>query len=84
MIGTLITGAIVGFLAGHIIRGEGYGALGNIILDILGGMVGNFVFGAIGLGPTGWIGDVIAGVTGALILVFVFGETRYRRRHRRR
>ncbi len=84
MIETIITGAIVGFLAGHIIRGEGYGALGNIILGIFGGIVGNFVFGVIGLGPTGWIGDVIAGVAGALILVFVFGETRYRRRHRRR
>ncbi|SDD86094.1 MULTISPECIES: GlsB/YeaQ/YmgE family stress response membrane protein [Kordiimonas] len=84
MIGTIITGAIVGFLAGHIIRGEGFGALGNIILGIFGGMVGNFLFGVIGLGPTGWIGDVIAGVAGALILVFAFGETRHRRQRRRR
>ncbi len=37
MIETIITGAIVGFLAGHIVRGEGYGALGNIILGIFGG-----------------------------------------------
>ncbi|NVJ69932.1 MAG: GlsB/YeaQ/YmgE family stress response membrane protein [Alphaproteobacteria bacterium] len=83
MIGTIITGAIVGFLAGHIIRGKGFGALGNIIIGIFGGLVGGFLFGLIGLGPTGWIGDIIAGVVGALILVYVFGETRYRRRHRR-
>jgi uncharacterized membrane protein YeaQ/YmgE (transglycosylase-associated protein family) len=81
MIGTILIGALVGFLAGHIMRGEGFGALVNIILGIFGGIVGRFLFGMIGLGPTGLIGDIIAGVVGALILVYVFGETK-RRRHR--
>lgn len=84
MIGTIITGAIVGFLTGHIMRGEGYGALGNIALGILGGFIGGILFSLIGLGPTGWIGDIIAGIAGALILVYCFGETRHRRQGRRR
>jgi uncharacterized membrane protein YeaQ/YmgE (transglycosylase-associated protein family) len=83
MISTIIVGALVGFLAGHIIRGEGFGALGNIILGIFGGIVGKFLFGMLGLGPNGLIADIIAGVVGAVILVFAFGETR-RRRHNRR
>ncbi|WP_417459959.1 GlsB/YeaQ/YmgE family stress response membrane protein [Kordiimonas sp.] len=81
MISTIILGALVGFLTGHIMRGEGFGAIGNIVLGIFGGIVGRFLFGMIGLGPTGLIGDIIAGVVGAVILVYVFGETR-RRRHR--
>lgn len=74
MIWALIIGAIVGFLAGHILRGEGYGAIGNIILGIFGGLVGGFLFGIIGLGPTGLIGEIISGTVGAVILVYFFGN----------
>ncbi|MEX0299476.1 MAG: GlsB/YeaQ/YmgE family stress response membrane protein [Kordiimonas sp.] len=77
MIWTLIIGAIVGFLAGHILRGEGYGAIGNIILGIFGGLVGGFLFGIIGLGPTGLIGEIISGTVGAVILVYFFGNKRH-------
>mgnify|MGYP003644613270 CR=1 FL=1 len=77
MIWTLIIGAIVGFLAGHILRGEGYGALGNIILGIFGGLVGGFLFGVLGLGPTGMIGKIISGTVGAIILVYFFGNKRH-------
>ena len=81
MIGTILIGALVGFLTGHIMRGEGFGAIGNIILGIFGGIVGRFLFGFAGLGPSNLIGDIIAGVVGAIVLVCLFGETR-RRRHR--
>lgn len=80
MISTIIIGALVGFLAGHIMRGEGFGALGNIILGIFGGIIGKFLFGLAGLGPSSLLGDIIAGVVGALLLVYAFGETRRRRR----
>ncbi|WP_020398014.1 GlsB/YeaQ/YmgE family stress response membrane protein [Kordiimonas gwangyangensis] len=81
MISTILIGALVGFLTGHIMRGEGFGAIGNIILGIFGGIVGHFIFGIAGLGPSNLLGDIIAGVVGASILVIAFGETR-RRRHR--
>ncbi len=81
MIGAILVGALVGFLTGHIMRGEGFGAIGNIVLGIFGGIVGRFLFGLAGLGPTSLLGDIIAGVVGAVILVYAFGETR-RRRHR--
>ncbi len=77
MIMTLLIGALVGFLAGHILRGEGYGALGNIILGVLGGLVGGLLFGVLGLGPTGLIGKIISGTVGAVILVYFFGKKRH-------
>lgn len=77
MIWAILVGAAAGFLAGHILRGEGYGAIGNIVLGILGGVVGDFLFGLAGLGPTGIIGELIAATVGAVILVYFFGKRRH-------
>jgi len=78
MIGSILIGAVAGYLAGHILRGKGYGALGNIILGIFGGLIGDFLFGILGLGPTGLAGDIIAATVGSVILVFAFGKKRHR------
>lgn len=74
MIGSILIGALAGYLAGHILRGRGYGALGNIILGVFGGLIGDFLFGLLGLGPTGLAGDIIAATVGSVILVFAFGK----------
>lgn len=76
MIGAILIGALAGYLAGHILRGRGYGAFGNIILGVFGGLIGDFLFGIIGLGPTGIVGDIIAATVGSVILVFAFGKKR--------
>ena len=77
MIGTILIGALAGYFAGHILRGRGYGAVGNIILGILGGILGDLVFGALGLGPHSLIGDLIAATVGSVILVYFFGKPRH-------
>lgn len=41
----LLIGAAAGWLAGKIMKGGGFGALINIILGIVGGLVGNWYFG---------------------------------------
>ncbi len=78
IIGSILIGAAAGYLAGHILRGKGYGALGNIILGIFGGLIGDFLFNILGLGPTGLAGDLIAATVGSVILVFAFGKKRNR------
>jgi len=78
MIGSILIGALAGYLAGHILRGKGYGALGNIILGIFGGLIGDFLFGILGFGSTGLAGDIIAATVGSVILVFAFGKSRHR------
>jgi len=49
IIGSIIIGAIAGWLAGKFMKGAGFGLLGNIIVGIVGGIVGGFVFGALGI-----------------------------------
>lgn len=81
MLWTILIGAAAGYLAGHILRGRGYGAIGNIFLGVLGGVLGDFLFGLAGLGPTGFIGELISATVGAVLLVFLFGRRRHGGRH---
>ncbi len=61
---------LAGYLAGKIIRGKGYGPLGDLLLGFGGGIVGSIVFNLIGVGAGGLIGGIVAGVVGAVILVY--------------
>lgn len=70
----LVVWGIVGYLAGSILRGRGYGIAGNIILGLLGGMTGSFVFHLIGWGKVldiPFIGFLAVGTIGAIIFIFV-------------
>lgn len=60
----------VGFLAGKLLRGKGYGPFGDMALGIAGGIVGGLILGDAILGIGGVFGSVIIGVIGAVILVF--------------
>jgi uncharacterized membrane protein YeaQ/YmgE (transglycosylase-associated protein family) len=68
----LAIGAVAGWLAGQIIKGGGFGLLGNIVVGILGAVVAGFLFpGFLPLG--GLIGQIISAALGAVILLFVVG-----------
>jgi len=77
MIYSILIGALAGFLAGHILRGEGYGAIGNIVLGILGGLVGGITMWLLGFHSHSIIADVISGTAGAVVLVYFFGNKRH-------
>ena len=66
----VVLGAIVGWLAGKIMSGHGYGILWDIVLGILGSFVGGFVFSLIfGTQPTGLVISFIVALIGAIVLV---------------
>lgn len=69
---TVIIWAVIGWLAGQIMKGDGYGALGNILLGLVGGLVGGLVFNLLGLGVGGGlIGTIIVGVVGSIIVIAI-------------
>ena len=45
LIAWLVVGLIAGWLAGQFMRGGGYGLVGDIVLGILGALIGGFIFG---------------------------------------
>ncbi len=72
VIATIITGAFAGWLGSTIYKGSGLGLLGNIIIGILGAIVGSSLLGAIGINfSNGWFGTIINGSIGAIVILFL-------------
>ena len=72
LIGFLIMGAIVGWLAGKIMSGHGYGILWDVVVGIVGSFLGGFIFSLIfGVQSTGLIVSFIVALIGAIVLVAI-------------
>jgi uncharacterized membrane protein YeaQ/YmgE (transglycosylase-associated protein family) len=68
----LIVGAIAGWLAGQIMRGGGFGLVGDIIVGIIGAFLAGMLFPKLGLHiGSGLLGAIISATIGACILLFV-------------
>ncbi len=65
----LLIGAFSGWLAGVIMKGGGYGLLADIILGIVGGIVGSSVLGWFGVTAGGMIGQIVVCVVGAVLII---------------
>ena len=65
----LLIGLAAGWLAGQIMKGGGYGLVGDLIIGVIGAVVGGWLFGLLGLGPTTLLGSLIAATVGAILLI---------------
>jgi len=86
IIAWIVLGAIAGWIAGLLVRGdEGLGVIGHIALGIVGALVGGFLANALGFGSGREGGDVvnlqsiIVAIIGAVIVVFLVNMFRSRR-----
>jgi len=69
----IILGLVAGWLAGQFMRGGGYGIIGDIILGIVGALVGGFLSSVIlGVDVTGFnLSSIIISVIGAIIVIAI-------------
>jgi uncharacterized membrane protein YeaQ/YmgE (transglycosylase-associated protein family) len=67
----LIIGAVAGWLAGKLMKGGGFGLLGNIVVGIVGAFIGGFLFSFLGISAGGWIGSIVTATIGALVLLYL-------------
>jgi uncharacterized membrane protein YeaQ/YmgE (transglycosylase-associated protein family) len=67
----IVIGLIAGWLAGLVMKGNGYGLVGDILVGVLGGVVGAwlFVFVVPADQRSGFIGPLVVGVMGAAVFV---------------
>jgi len=70
----LIFAMLAGMFAGRLIRGRGYGPVGDIVLGVVGFFVGSILLGLLGLGGLGSIplvGGILVAIVGAVALVWL-------------
>jgi uncharacterized membrane protein YeaQ/YmgE (transglycosylase-associated protein family) len=72
----LLIGAVAGFLAGQIVKGHGFGLIGNIIVGIIGALVFGFLFGNFDLLKSPILNAIAGGTIGASLLLFLIGLIR--------
>jgi uncharacterized membrane protein YeaQ/YmgE (transglycosylase-associated protein family) len=70
----LLIGALAGWIAGKLIRGGGFGFVGNMVVGIVGAVIGGHMFNYLGLQVgDGLIGSLVTSVIGALVLLVIVG-----------
>lgn len=68
----LVVGLIAGWLAGRLIRGGGFGLVGDLVVGVLGAFLGGWLFGKLGISAGGGLlGMLITAFVGAVILVLL-------------
>ena len=67
----ILIGIVVGWLAGQIVKGRGMGVLVDLIVGVIGSLLGGWIFTIIGLAAYGLIAQLVMGVVGAVILLLL-------------
>jgi uncharacterized membrane protein YeaQ/YmgE (transglycosylase-associated protein family) len=67
----IFIGLLAGWLAGHLTRGRGFGCVVNVILGLIGAVLGGWVFTKLGVVMLGFWGSLAAATVGAILLVAI-------------
>ncbi len=71
IIAWVIVGLVAGFLAGKVMKGSGYGLVGDLIVGLIGAFVGGLLFGSLVNAEYALIGSIVVAFIGACILIAV-------------
>ena len=67
----LLIGVAAGWLAGKLMEGKSFGLLGNLVVGVIGAVLGGFLFRLVGLLTIGLLGSLISATVGAILLLFL-------------
>ena len=74
LISWIIVGLVAGWLAGLIWKGGGFGLIGNLVVGVVGAILGGWILGLLNFSYSGYIASIITAVIGALILLWVINK----------
>ena len=68
----ILIGLAAGWLAGQLMKGGGFGVIGDIIVGVIGALLGGFLFSTLGVFPGGGLfGSLVVATIGAVVLLFL-------------
>jgi uncharacterized membrane protein YeaQ/YmgE (transglycosylase-associated protein family) len=77
----IVVGIIAGWLAGHFVRGTGFGLVADLCIGIVGALIGNWLLPRLGIHlGAGIVAAIVSATIGAIILLLVLGLVRRRGR----
>lgn len=71
LISWILIGLLAGWLAGKLSRGRGYGCITNVILGLIGAVLGGWIFTKLGIWGGGFLYSLAAATVGAVVLVAI-------------
>ena len=70
----LAIGGVAGWLAGLVFKGAGFGIVGNVIVGVLGSVIGGRLFSLLKISVGGeWVGPIVTATAGAVVLLVLIG-----------
>ena len=76
IISSLLIGIAAGWLSGQIMKGRGFGVLGNLIIGVIGSFIGSALFSVVGLSAYGIVGNLLMSTVGAVALLYILTKIR--------
>lgn len=67
----VVIGLVAGWIAGHLTRGRGFGCIVDVILGLIGAVLGGWIFTKLGIVAFGFFGSLAAATVGAVLLVAI-------------
>ncbi len=72
LISFLVIGVVAGFLASQMVNKSGEGLIGDLVLGIIGAVVGGEIFSLLGIGGGGLIWSILVATVGAIIVLVIY------------
>ena len=71
----ILIGLVAGWLAGTLVKGSGFGVLGDIVVGVIGAVIGGSVFHSISMSNEGgFLGSLVVATIGAVALLLVLRQ----------
>lgn len=67
----ILIGLVAGWLAGLIVKGSGSGFFLNIVIGVVGSVLGGWLFSLMGLSSNNMWGSLITALVGAIVLLLI-------------
>jgi len=68
----LVVGLVAGWLAGMLVKGGGFGLIGDLVVGVIGAFLGGWLFSTLGASAGGGLlGSITVATVGAIVLLFI-------------